>query len=93
MAGSSGQTEVDPEAKKPKKPEEVKSKLAPKVQSAVYANQRISSSLDISHMVNLQLIGMWALSFPLAFCFLLRPRCCIPDRDLCLPHLVRPTEY
>jgi len=32
---------------------------APKVQSAIYASHKISSSFDVSHTINLLLIGTW----------------------------------
>ena len=34
-------------------------KQMPKVQSAIYASHKISSSFDISHTINLILIGTW----------------------------------
>ena len=44
----------EPETEEPKRPQ----KQAPKVQSAIYANHKFSSSFDISHTINLLLIGM-----------------------------------
>jgi hypothetical protein len=48
------ETPIEPVAE-PKKPQ----KRAPKVQSAIYASHKISSSFDISHTINLLLIGTW----------------------------------
>ena len=42
-------------------------KQAPRVQSAIYASYKISSSFDISHVINLLLIGTW-IGFWLKLC-------------------------
>ena len=56
-SGTSGSAK-DPEAKEPERLR----KQTPKIQSAIYASHKISSSFDISHTINLTLIGM-RLSF------------------------------
>jgi len=48
-------TQSEMEAEEPKRPQ----KQAPRVQSAIYASHKISSSFDISHTINLLLIGTW----------------------------------
>jgi hypothetical protein len=42
------------ETEEPERPQ----KQAPRVQSAIYASQKISSSFDVSHTINLTLVGM-----------------------------------
>jgi len=46
----------EPEAEEPRRPQ----KQGPKIQSAIYASHKLSSSFDISHTINLLLIGKWA---------------------------------
>ena len=48
-------TQSGMEVEQPRRPQ----KQAPKVQSAIYASHKISSSFDISHTLNLLLIGTW----------------------------------
>ena len=50
-----GETRGEMEVEEPRRPR----KQAPKVQSAIYASHKISSSFDISHTINLLLIGTW----------------------------------
>ena len=50
-SGAQGYGEL--EAEEPERPQ----KQTPKVQSAIYASHKLSSSLDISHTINLLLIG------------------------------------
>lgn len=52
-SGTSGSAK-EPEAKEPKRLQ----KQTPRIQSAIYASHKISSSFDISHTINLTLIGM-----------------------------------
>ena len=53
-SGEEVQSESGEEAKDPKKPPE----RPPKVQSAIYAAHRASSSFNITHTINIILIGM-----------------------------------
>ena len=55
-SGEETPNEGGEEAKGPEKPP----KHPPRVQSALYAAHRASSSFDITHAVNIILIGMWA---------------------------------
>ena len=55
-SGEETPNEGGEEAKGPEKPP----KHPPRVQSALYADHRASSSFDITHAVNIILIGMWA---------------------------------
>jgi len=78
----SGVKPGEPEAEKPAKPQ----KQAPKIQSAIYASQKMSSSFDISHTINFTLVGTL-----LSTVFLVGPAL-ILGRHLPSSHLDRSTK-
>jgi len=83
--GGTSEQEVEAQSEKeveePKRPQ----KQAPKVQSAIYASHKISSSFDISHTINLLLIGTWVG-------FQLDLHWHTLDRYFHSPHLDRPAK-
>ena len=76
-----GEEPNEPAVEEPGRPQ----RQGPKVQSAIYASHKVSSSFDISHTINLLLIGTLVD-------FWLESHRYILDRHIVSHHLDRPTK-